>query len=1100
MKARDLVFRSLVFYARAHAGVVLGAALASAILAGALVVGDSVRASLRRFAGDRLGRVAFAMAGNERFFRAALADELAARLNLPVVAALQMPATATTAEATARANHVQLLGIPPVFWKLAGHPASFADLDTNTVLLNERLASQLGLQPGGTLLLRTPKPSLLSREAPISPQEDASTALRLTVGAILRDDQFGRFSLQANQVAPGNAFVSLAHLQARLELPGRANLLLVGAEPGPAIATNRVTEALHQAWQLADAQLELRTLPATGETELRTGRVFLEAPVADAVLAMPQARGILTYFVNELRCGSQGTPYSIVSALPPGAYPGGLADHEILVNQWLAEDLSAKPGDSLTLAYFVVGSRRQLEERQHTFTIRGVIPMTDPLADRQLMPDYPGLAKADHCRDWDAGFPIKLDRIRAKDEKYWQDYRGTPKAFITLGAGQQLWSNRFGNLTAVRFPAGAEATNRIEARVREAIRPAGVGMVMQPVREMAAAAATQGQDFGQLFLGFSFFLVLAALILIGLLFQFGVEQRLAEAGTLLALGFTPGRVRRLFLLEAGVLVGLGSLLGVPAGCLYGRAMIYGLTHLWQSAVGTPALFYHAAYPTLLAGAAAGAAVAWASAWWTLRKQFQRPVQELIARGAELEPAGPPLRQKTSPEMLLATFALMGGSLVMGAGALSADYAAPVFFLAGALFLAGGLALAGLLLTAQATADGAARPGLAGIALRNAARRRQRSLATLGLLACGSFLIVAVSANRLDASRQADQRRSGTGGFALVAETSLPVVHDLNTPAGLEFYGLDASALAGGSAVQCRVREGDDASCLNLNRAQVPRFLGVPPEALQSRGAFSFATVARGLPADQPWRLLTRAGPGEPVPVIGDAASIKWAMGRSVGDLLTFLDERGRPFQARIVAALANSILQGCLVMAETDFIQLFPSETGCRFFLVDTPPAQAAPVSATLTRAFRDVGMEVTSASRRLDAFNAVQNTYLSTFQLLGGLGLVLGSVGVALVVLRNVHERRSELALMVAMGFRVRAISRLILWEHSYLLLGGLGVGTLSAAAAVLPALRSPGGGLPYVFLLILLAAVVIHGLLWTWVAVRVALHRPLLAALRNE
>ena len=68
-----------------------------------------------------------------------------------------------------------------------------------------------------------------------------------------------------------------------------------------------------------------------------------------------------------------------------------------------------------------------------------------------------------------------------------------------------------------------------------------------------------------------------------------------------------------------------------------------------------------------------------------------------------------------------------------------------------------------------------------------------------------------------------------------------------------------------------------------------------------------------------------------------------------------------------------------------------------------------------MTRALRDRGLELTPAAEKLNAFNAVQNTYLDTFQVLGALGLLLGSVGLGVVVLRNVLERRGELALLAA-------------------------------------------------------------------------------------
>jgi ABC-type antimicrobial peptide transport system permease subunit len=135
-----------------------------------------------------------------------------------------------------------------------------------------------------------------------------------------------------------------------------------------------------------------------------------------------------------------------------------------------------------------------------------------------------------------------------------------------------------------------------------------------------------------------------------------------------------------------------------------------------------------------------------------------------------------------------------------------------------------------------------------------------------------------------------------------------------------------------------------------------------------------------------------------------------------------------------------------------------------------------------------------------LNAFNAVQNTYLGAFQILGGLGLLLGSAGLGIVVLRNVLERRGELALLVAVGFRRRRLSRLLLNEHGALLGAGLALGSLAAALAVLPSLLTPGTEFPLISLGVTLVAVLGNGLVWVVLAIRVALRGNLLSALRNE
>ncbi|PYJ56928.1 MAG: hypothetical protein DME24_20730 [Verrucomicrobia bacterium] len=1169
MTLLTLIFRSLHFHARAHLGALVGAAVGSAVLIGALVVGDSVRGSLRDMALARLGRVQIALAANDRFFRAALSDELAHKglIEGTVASAIALPATASRPDDSARANRAQVLGVDDRFWRLSEEQPAFKSPSADEVILNQPLARQLKATTGDSVVLRVAKPGKLSREAPISPQEDSSVSLRLKVTAVASDAEFGRFGLRASQVAPFNAFVSLAALQEQLKLPGRANLLLASTDEDP-WAVLQANVALHQTWKLADAELELRALPDVNALELRTSRVFLDPPVADTALrAATNATGVLTYFVNELRLGDRAAPYSMVTAMGAPVVPPDMRDDDILINQWLADDLNAKPGDQLALSYYVIGLSRRLEERTNQFTVRAVVPLSGAAADRNLMPEFPGIEKAESTRDWDPSLPVKLERIRPKDEDYWKNYRGTPKAFITLAAGQSLWANRFGNLTAVRyrFPAhlffrGLRSTMPIElspdakpvpaasAPPKEptaaamivdsiqqtraelekkhvtALNPASIGLSFEPVRQQALAAAEQSQDFGGLFLGFSFFLIAAALLLMALLFQFGIEQRATEVGTLLALGFTPRQVRRLLLLEGGALALVGGLIGVIGGIGYARAMLLGLSTIWRDAVQTSTLRYHAEPQTLAIGAVAAVLVAWLTIWLALRKQAQQPARELLAEGAnpEFQISDRKSGKKSRGNFTGIVSGLVGLAMIAWALWRGETADAEIFFSAGALLLIAEIAFATAFLASLSGAPGAdaAKFTLSGMGVRNCARRRKRSLATVGLLACGSFLIASIGVFHLEAVQGAEQRSSGTGGFPLVGETTLPVVQDLNSKAGRDFFGLTDQALTNVAFVPFRVREGDDASCLNLNRAQKPRLLGVKPEQLAGRKALTFAKVAKGLPEGNPWLLLDSSRRGneadstesrnppphvggyEPnvVPAIGDEASIVWAMRKKVGDTVDYTDERGRTFKVRLVGALANSILQGNLVIAEDEFVARFPSEAGYRMFLIDAPPKEVNEVSKTLSRALRDVGLELTPTTQRLAAFNAVQNTYLSTFQVLGGLGLLLGSVGLGVVVMRNVLERRSELALLIAVGFRPRALKWLVLSEHGALLLLGLAVGIIAALVAVLPALISPRAGVPYLSLALTLGAVFLSGAVWTWIATALALRGRLLDALRNE
>ena len=1107
MRVWTLLGRSLRHYAKSHLGTLAGAVVAGAVLVGALSVGDSVRGSLREMALARLGSVEFALVAGDRIFRSALAEELQEGLGREVAGVLAALGTASGNGGQTRANEVNVLGVETDFWDLARRPSAMA-IAPGSVVLNDALARQLKAKAGDSILFRVPKPSGLSREAPLSPEEDASVAMRLTVQAIAGDEGFGRFSLHASQIPPFNAFVSRSDLQNRLEQEGGANLLLVGAEarsvlggnPAEAWDSALLTAKLRRRWRLADAQLTLKKLSEGGGLELRSERVFLEEAVAEAAReALGEASGVLTYFVNSISVGSRRNPYSMVAAIAPPLVPADLADDEIVINQWLAEDLAAAPGDRLTMKYYVVGLGRELAEEEAVFVVKSVVPLAGVYADADLMPDFPGLKDAENCRDWDTGFPIELDWIRDKDNVYWEEHRGTPKAFVSEAAGARLWKNRFGSLTALRFPNQGLEAAEWEARLAAAIGPESVGLSFSPVKEAALAAASRSQDFGGLFVGFSFFLILAALLLMSLLFQFSMEQRSRETGILLALGWRPSAVKRLLYCEGGALAGLGAALGAAGGVIYAQAMLYGLTTIWKKAIGTSAIHFHFRWETLLWGSLGGAIAAWLTIWLTARAQTARSARELLqGAGAEEVSNQGGIRwfSLSSLVAFAAAVGLIGWALTAGQG-----QSAGLFFGAGGLLLISGMAYALRQLRLRAKFSGVRSLNLAAIGIRGSSRRGKRSAATIGLLACGSFLVVAVGANKLDAVKNAAKRGSGTGGFLFWGRTTQPVLHDLNGQSGREFFLLDEEELSEARFVSFRVLPGEDASCLNLNRAQRPQLMGVNPAELASRKAFTFAAAERARAGvENPWLLLNERRADGAVPAIADWNSMRWAMGKKVGDKIRYTDGRGHIFEIVLVGAVANSVLQGNLILAESRFVELYPRESGYRTFLVDAPAASQEKVASALSRALRDFGLELTPTAQRLANFNEVQNTYLLTFQMLGGLGLLLGSGGLGIVVARNVWERRGELALLQAVGFRPGALRWLVLIEHAALLATGLFIGAGSALIAVLPTLLSPGAEISYVSLGASLLTVLGSGLLWTWLAACASLRGRLLESLRND
>jgi hypothetical protein len=485
----------------------------------------------------------------------------------------------------------------------------------------------------------------------------------------------------------------------------------------------------------------------------------------------------------------------------------------------------------------------------------------------------------------------------------------------------------------------------------------------------------------------------------------------------------------------------------------------------------------------------------------LRKQVSRPARELLSGGLERQFFTDKRIWKGRIGLFIAAFALVGAILLLALmGNVDSTAVAGVFFGAGTLLLIAGIGLTHTLLRIIASSWNNAMSSLAGLGLRNTTRRSGRSLAVVGLLACGIFLVIAVGANRhnpLDQPRKSD---SGTGGFTLFGESSISILHDLSSRSGRQSMSLDDKLLENVQIVQIRVHEGDDASCFNLNRAQMPQLLALQPNRLQQRGSFAFVKAIENGNGTKLWDLLNENLGEDVVPAIGDYATVYWALGKSVGDELDYIDEKGGKFRLRLVGMLKNSVMQGSLIISEDEFIKRFPSEDGYRLLLIDTPQEKTDAVADFLSIRLQDYGLSLIPTVQRLDEFNAVENTYLSIFQLLGGLGLILGSFGLGLVVLRNVLDRRSELAMLQAVGFDKSTLKRMVFYEHGGLLIGGLSCGIIAALVAVSPALKSPGTQVPYFSLILTIVAIVVSGLVWIRIATAFALSGTMLEALRNE
>ncbi len=1080
-----LVLDGLRFHWRMHLGAAIGTALAAAILTGALLVGDSTDYSLRQYASARLGSIHFAVESRGAFFSQDLGGALEDVIDTRAVPALTLRGMALPADtgSGSQVNQVSVIGTTEAFWDF--DPEIEVGLDGYETALNERLAQALGVEAGDRVALRIWKPGILPRDAPLSSRaEDTSVRALCTVKAVLPDSGLGRFSLTASQEAPYNAFVNLEWLQEQTALQGRVGTLLLGEDT----SQEALDDALGEVWRLEHTGLRLDSHP-TGILQLETDRIYLQRAVAEAALTLPDAQGTLSYLVNSISKDGLFTPYSFATG---GPVPPEMPDDHVIINRWLADEIQAEPGDSVEVRYYELTPASEFIEKERTFTVHRIAEMDELEAERDLMPEFPGLTDVERCADWDIGMPLDDEYLADEaNEDYWNRYGPTPKFLCTLAAAQEMWANRYGNLMTVRFPSDSVSEQKVREALHQNVVPADLGLLVMPVREQAFEAVETALDLGGLFLGMSFFLIVSALVLTALLFVFGVQQRASEMGALLALGFQPRHIRTLFLAEAASSAIIGAAAGAAASTVYTRALIFGLTHYWQGAVADTRILYYAAPGTVVLGGTVSLVCALGAMGLAMWRQTRHSPRELLTMDFSqvISSAREPKKPALWPPL-----AGLAAACVLIFYALAADVAevALVFFGAGALLLLSGAGLFRCILGRMTATASMERLNITTLALENTARRRGRSLSVAGLLATGSFLVLAVSSMQQDVTAGAHLRSSGTGGFELFAETTLPLSE--NPAKEIDKPGVEAVAL--------RVYDGDDASCLNLNRAQTPRLLGVDADALARLGAFVPENDQSGL-----WDLLSRDLPGGEIPaLVGDADTAMWGLqkrtGVERGDILTYIDDHGDEVDLKLVGNLPMrlSVFQGTVLISNEDFTRLFPSEDGFRMFLVDTPADKQEEAATALNEAFDRAGMHAEPSVDRLLRFYAVESTYLAMFLLLGGLGMILGSAALGIVVLRNLLERRRETAMLRAMGFTRPGLVKLLFAEYVFLLCAGLIMGTVAAAVAMIPAAALSDTPISLTLQAAILAGIALTGVVCILLAIRIGLGGEDFAALRTE
>lgn len=1217
----SLVLRTLAYFRNLHIPVGVGVAIASAVMVGALVVGDSMRASLRFIAMDRIGDIDHVLLA-PRWFPEALSENLVRNgIKADRVHSALFVQQAIAEKDKLRANELSLLGVDDTFWKLAKLEASPV-LGDEQVALNATLAEKLQAKVGDQITLRIASQAVVPAESPLGKREQDWVVLpRWKVVAVLPDASLARFSLRSDQRPIMNAFANKSSLQKHLEIERRVNALFIARSPDGAQDSQSFLETLSPSLEDAglrwtrvernypDPKLDLvggNTIESPNSSSKRvldyhhltTDQMMILENLAVPILRETnklQPIPVLTYLANSTQVvtseknAKRVVPYSTISAVDWNLISTYLAssgktapanpntENWTVVHQWMADELGAEVGDRLRIAYYLPETVDGKEvEATVDVTVVAIAPITEPkdtgrvrrgtvrfryeqpptpFNDSAWTPDVPGITDQDSISKWDTPFPLNEKLILEQDDTYWNAHGLTPKLFVSYDLGKKLFGSRFGNTTSIRYnDLDSSQAKDIEQTIQKivALNLNALGWRAIPVRQQQLKAASGTTPFDALFMSLSFFVIVAALLLVAILFRLTIDQRANHWGLLLATGWTRTAVRKLLLLEGSIVSLIGSALGVVLGLGYAYAMISGLRSWWIGAITVSFLNYHANVLSLVLGWLLGAIAAIVTILFASSQLKRVSVARLLKKQWEMAaPAAMEVRGGRTKKwpiqiwcmaacLATAVTALVAGQFLQG------QAQAGAFVGSGMLLLIAGLIWTYQHLQLDVHSRSPLPPGTgacvddSSLASSNAKRAPVRSILAIGLVSVASFLILSMSLF------QAAPTVLGTGGFAFVGKSTQPIYKDLGSrEVQRDMLGSKSDSLENIEVVSLRLRGGDDASCNNLFQASEPQVLGVSPRINQvdrdGRGKSAFGWFASGAtaPDETAWKLLEESGSGgqsSPIPVIIDQNTALWALHLAgyVGEQFHYrFDDREVYF--RTVGVLQNTILQGSLIIGEKNFEGLFPSITGHRMFLIkdkrpeasiDSPQRVVANLhseknpsekslltekspnmSASLEHirelmedGWSESGLSLANSSDILKQLLAVQNTYLSAFQVLGALGLLLGTIGLGIAQLRSALERRGELATMRAIGFTKSRLVWLLTLENIWQLIRGIGIGVGTAVLATLPAIAS---GQPFAGLLwpmMMLGMVILCGLVCSVVVAYIAMRWPLLQALRAD
>jgi len=1043
MKISGVSFRSWLRNLKSQSSLLFLSALSMALLCGSLMVGFSVEQSLKNIGFNRLGKARY-LATPPFSVTQGMVSHFA---SLPGESAAMTSAKAISVSSSGISiPNVMVYGVNQDFFNLYNQPIESPG--KNEVFINSKLADRLNLKEGMNLIINLKNDSLIPLEIPLSGGESGRLIITVKIKKILKNRGPGNFSVNIGSQIDDIIYINHKTLSEEMERPGMYSMILLEKLP-----EGDINRWISEHWSLKD--LGLLWSDMDEEKELRSENLFISPSLLNKINS-DQGELISSGFIISVTGSNNATPYSFFTTNET------LSDG-IIISRWLSEDSGLLPGDTARITYWSSGKNNRLTEKQISVPVLSVIDDQIMGEKKDRLPPFPGLSSSASCNLWDPGVPVDLDVIRDKDEKWWNLWGASPRIILPLNLARYLNEGPYGSVTGIRFDKNE--TDIIEKSILSAVIPSEEGYIFTDLYEAIQRGSREGVDFSGLFTGLNFFLILSCLYLLLQTQVLTVNKKQKEISTLKSLGFSRIKIIQWFMTQFISTITLALIPGVLFAVMYQYFILQSLNSIWSGAVAGTSLSFAWNLPLMFIGLTSAWILSLLGALWVLLSELNKKIKKI--------------RRETinhSPILIITVLLIILAIFFSIWLYFEKNYQPAAFFVSGLTILLLCFSLFNLFFLNR---ESKLLDSISSLSITEM-KRNKSSVRSQFLLYSGSLFLLLTLTLPFGSGKN---NPGGTGGYDYYGETA--ITYPSNN-ALINISGFD------GKVIGFRKFDGDDASCLNLNRVFQPSILGAPAYLLEKENKFTFSSSINK--NQQIWTLLDQVRDDGKIPAIADETVLIWNLKAAVGDTMFIKDEKGRERELIFIAALSSSIFQGNVLIGENHFKELFPKTSGYKVMLFESQMDREI-----LERLLKPWGSYISSTTDRLEQFAQVEHNYLKIFANLGFIALILGSLGTGLHLISRIRNNEAFWSLLNALGYSVRQRWTWLFFQSVPSLILAFFSSAVSVLVPMIIWSISSSVKLSWVWFLTVIVGLLLFMLLSLFIIFRILLKTPLLRGLRN-